>query len=123
VSVVTRVSVVSLASAVARVSVVAQVNAAALIRVVSLASAAALASVVTRVSVVATRYNFKQVTVDVHYWATVWLDHYDFVGYRHIPSSGKRTDHSTVLSIHEQWRAHWPVGHSRCGGDAAGALT
>ncbi|KAL2846609.1 hypothetical protein BJY01DRAFT_213208 [Aspergillus pseudoustus] len=48
------------------------------------------------------RYNREKATVDVHCRATVCLDHYDFVGYQHIPSSEEEP--ITVLFVHEQWR-------------------
>jgi hypothetical protein len=48
------------------------------------------------------RYNRKKATIDVHCRATVCLDHYDFLGYRHIPNSEKEM--ITVFFMHEQWR-------------------
>jgi hypothetical protein len=48
------------------------------------------------------RYNRKKATIDVHCRATVYLDHYDFLGYRRIPSSEKEM--ITVFFMHEQWR-------------------
>ncbi|CEL10091.1 hypothetical protein ASPCAL13218 [Aspergillus calidoustus] len=48
------------------------------------------------------RYNRKKATIDVHCRATVCLDHYDFLGYRDIPSSEKEM--ITVFFMHEQWR-------------------